>query len=468
MSSAMTIELEWLPPFQGSEEVRRTSAAIQIRFGSENATRFEDSWSQSVQNGARVSAYPLALWLASSWWRIRWEPLPSRIRLAPDRIPADANWRMSHELPAAGYGFIWPPLAFASDGQAIWVNCSRSPALSGEPVRYLSDFEAFVPAQEFERETDNFLDLVLRRLDSLGETELHILWREVLAERADLTQSAARRLEARLGYEPDEAPLTLLERLIELASQAGPSAVDEIAPVCAGSDPTYTLNEVIELASQPGIRGRVSVPPEASVADGTMPPWQRARRLTNAVRKSLGLGTEPLNDETLAELLQIPSDHLNGRAKSFSHAPMGLAVRTGNSEELKLLFRKRNRPARRFEAARFIADYLCAERRDRWLPITDAATARQKLQRAFAAEFLCPIQSLRDYLGDEFLPEAFEDAAEHFGISEMAVKSHLANHHLIPRSLNESQERVPGLDAASEPSSSDAIPPRPKRRHCLD
>ena len=439
MSSAMSIELEWLPPFEGMEEVRRTSATMQIRFGSENATRFEDAWSQSVQNGARVSAYPLALWLASSWWRIRWEPLPSRIRLAQDGIPADADWRMSHELSAAGYGFIWPQVAFASDGQVIGVSCRRSPALSGEPVRYLSEFETSVPAREFERETDHFMDLVLRRLDSLGETELHILWREVLAERADPTQSAARRLEARLGYEPDDAPLTLLERLFELASQAGPGATDEIAPVCAGSNPSDALNEVMNLASQPGVRGRVSVPAEASVEDGPVPPWHRARRLATAVRESLGFGNEPLKDETLAELLQIRADHLNRPAESLPHAPMGLAVRTGDSGELKLLFRKRNRPARRFEAARFIADHLCAEPRDRWFPITDAATGRQKLQRAFAAEFLCPIESLRKYLGDEFLPEAFEDAAEHFGISEMAVKSHLANHHLIPRTLAEPQ-----------------------------
>src|ERR1019366_5492696 len=181
----------------------RTSATIQIRFGSENATRFEDAWSQSVQHGARVSAYPLALWLASSWWRIRWEPLPSRIRLVQNEIPVDADWRMSHELPAAGYGFIWPQVSFASDGQGILVSCRRSPALSDEPVRYLSEFEVFVPVRDFEKETDKFLDLVLRRLDSLGETELHILWREVLGERADPTQSAARRIEARLGYEPD-------------------------------------------------------------------------------------------------------------------------------------------------------------------------------------------------------------------------------------------------------------------------
>lgn len=429
----MTIGLEWLPPFKGTEEVRRTSATIQICFGSENATRFEDSWSQSVQHGARVSAYPLALWLASSWWRIRWEPEPSRIRLAPDRIP---DWRMNHELPAAGYGFIWPQLAFASDGQVISVNCRRSGALSGEPVRYLSEFETFVPAQEFETEIDNFLDLVLRRLDSLGETDLHILWREVRAERADPTEATARRLEARLGYEPDEAPLTLLERLLKLSSQTGSSAVDEIAPVCAGSDPTQTLNEVMHLASQPGVHGRVSMATQATVADRGTPPWALGRRLASDVRKSLGIGNAPLNDQTLTELLEIPSGHLNGPPMS-AHAPIGLAVLTGNNDELKLLFRKGNRPGRRFEAARFIADYLCAEGGDRWLPITDAATARQKLQRAFAAEFLCPIESLRDYLGNEFLPEAFENAAEHFGISEMAVKSHLANNHLIPRALVE-------------------------------
>jgi hypothetical protein len=439
MTSAMAIELEWLPPFAGMEEVGRTSATIQIRFGSENATRFEDAWSQSVQHGARVSAYPLALWLASSWWRIRWEPLPSRIRLVQSEIPADADWRMSHELPAAGFGFIWPQLSFASDGQGILVSCRRSPALSDEPVRYLSEFEVFVPARDFERETDKFMDLVLRRLDNLGETELHVLWREVLSERADPIQSAARRIEARLGYEPDDAPLTLLERLLELASQAGPGAVDEIAPVCAGSNPAGTFDEVINFASQPGVRGRISVPAEAVVEDPRIPPWHRARLLAASVRESLGLGTDPLNDETLAEILQIRPDHLNRPVESSPHAPMGLAVRGTDSEELKLLFRKRNRPARRFEAARFIADHLCGERRDRWLPITDAATVRQKLQRAFAAEFLCPIEPLRKYLGDEFLPEAFEDAAEHFGISEMAVKSHLANHHLIPRTLVESQ-----------------------------
>jgi len=431
----MSIELKWLPPFQGADEIGRTSAAIQIRFGAENATRFEDAWSESVQEGARVSAYPLAIWLASSWWRLRWEPLPARIRLTQDLVPADTNWRLSHELPAAGYGFIWPQLVFASDGESIRVSCRRSPALSNEPVHYLSDFEVAFPAREFEREIDNFMDLVLRRLDKLGETELHVLWRDVLAERADREQTAARKIEARLGYDADEASLDLLERFLGLATEAGADTTDEIAPVCAGSDPLGVLKNVINLASRPGIQGRISIPTHAGVQNGALPPWQRARQFAAAIRESLSLGVDPLNDKTLSELLQISADDLN--AKPSAYAPMGLAVRTGN-QGLKLLFHKKNRLARRFEAARFIADYISAEESDRWLPITDSGTARQKLQRAFAAEFLCPIDSLRSYLGDDFLPEAFEEAAEHFGISEMAIKSHLANHHLIPRTLVDS------------------------------
>jgi len=437
MSSGMAIQLDWLPPFQGTAEVQRTSATVEIRFGSENATRFEDAWSQSVQQGARVSAYPLALWLASSWWRIRWEPLPSRIRLLPDRSLADTGWRMSHELPAAGYGFIWPLLTFASDGEAILVNCRRSGALSSEPVQYLSEFDVFVPASEFERETDRFMELVLRRLDSLGQTELHVLWSEVLAERADPAQSAARRFEARLGYEPDEAPEPLLQRLLELAPETGLDAADEIAPVCSGSNPAETLDEVVDLASRPGILGRFAVSQSGFVANGKALPWQRGRRLADSLRESLSFGSQPLEDQALADLLQISPAHLTELPQSPNPALMGLAVRTGGSGQVKLLFRKRNRPARRFEAARFIADYLCASH-DHWLPITDAATARQKVQRAFAAEFLCPIESLRAYLGNEFLPEAFEDAAEHFGISEIAIKSHLANHHLIPHALLDS------------------------------
>jgi hypothetical protein len=437
LSTPFHIDLDWLPPFQGSEEIRRTSAAIRIAVGAENATRYEDEFSQSVQQAVRASAYPLALWLASSWWRIRWEPLPSRIRLSDAELPADVSWRMSHELAAAGHGFVWPRLIFASDGDTISVQCRASSPLSEEPVRYLSEFDAWVKADEFESAVDRFVELVVRRLDNLGETDLHVLWQELLAERADPQQSAGRRIEARLGYDPDEAPPELIERCVHLAAQAGEGAVDEIAPVCAGREPDHTLDEVIRLASRPGISGKISLGTKSFDRDRNLAPWQTARRLARELRSDLGLGTGGIGNETLAELIGVHAQDLSVPTTPSTLGPIGLAVRNGSGNELKFLFRRRNEAGRRFEAARFIADFLSPEQHDRWLPLTDAATARQKLQRAFAAEFLCPIESLKSFLGAEFLPEAFEEAAEHFGISERTVTSHLANHHLIPRDFVE-------------------------------
>ena len=64
-------------------------------------------------------------------------------------------------------------------------------------------------------------------------------------------------------------------------------------------------------------------------------------------------------------------------------------------------------------------------------PSTDLSTARQKFQRAFAAEFLCPIDELKAFLDDDYSESAIEDAAAHFDVSERTVESPLANNGVL-------------------------------------
>jgi Zn-dependent peptidase ImmA (M78 family) len=109
-----------------------------------------------------------------------------------------------------------------------------------------------------------------------------------------------------------------------------------------------------------------------------------------------------------------------------------LAVRTEADNNLRFVFRKARKDARRFEAARFLGDFLMASPDDRWLPLTDTKTARQKMQRAFAAEFLMPIEELVGFMGNDFSNERMESAAEEFQVSSLAVRSHLANSNHIP------------------------------------
>ena len=71
MTSDFTIKTSWQSPHPGPEEIRHTAAELQITVGNDSATRVDDTWSQSVQDRILVAAYPLALWFASSWWRLR-------------------------------------------------------------------------------------------------------------------------------------------------------------------------------------------------------------------------------------------------------------------------------------------------------------------------------------------------------------------------------------------------------------
>lgn len=424
MTTDFRIDLSWSTAAHGSPAIRQTSALMNISLGQNVATRFEDAWSKSIQQSVYVSAYPLALWLASSWWRLRWEPLPYKGQ-------PDSSWRMAHEMPSAGHGYLWPLLTFASDGEMIEVNCRPSNPLNAEPIHYVADFRTLVEAQNFERAVTDFIDLVVARLDAVGvpRTELQSLWEDIRSERNDPQQTVGRILEARLGYEPDDAPDGLILRLLALSENAGSSTAQELAPVCAGRHGAEILERIEGLAQSEGAQARFHLPnvSQFPTEDGT--PWQRGRQLARDVRTLLGLGSAPLSDADLANLLQITGDVFQRGSLTAPSEPVGLGVRSGRNGDgdVKLIFRKRNRPGRRFEAARFMADQLSTPAQERWLAITDTATARQKLQRAFAAEFLSPIASLDEYLEQDYSPEAVEAAGEHFGVSELAIKSHLAN-----------------------------------------
>lgn len=67
------------------------------------------------------------------------------------------------------------------------------------------------------------------------------------------------------------------------------------------------------------------------------------------------------------------------------------------------------------------------------MPVTRAKTARQKLQRAFAAELLCPSQALQDMLPQDPEDDDVEGAARHFEVSPLLVRTSLVNKGLLPR-----------------------------------
>ena len=427
--------VRWENPIHGSPEVAATAAEISVMCGHRNATMAYDKWARSTREEVFLSAYPLALWLAESWWRLQWEPAP----IPP--LHRTTSWRMAHEMPAAGHGFLWPSLTFFSDGDFVEIICSPSEIDSQEPLRYLSNFNVSVPLDTFEGVLSNFIDTVLARLYSMRESnsDLKNLWQWVLEERADTYLSFRRQLEARLGYDMEEAPEGLLNDIHKMAANAGNGAIAEIASGVADGDPVSTFATVQELAKTQGVQGKIEVPKNVQqklkkIRRGKNVPWERGRQLANMARRNWNLNGDIVADKHLLEILQI-SETTFGKFSppNQQRLPLGLSIKKEGSEQLNFLFRARQNSSRRFEAARFLADWLMESEHDLWFPATDAKTARQKVQRAFAAEFLCPIESLTEFLNTDFSEDKIEDAAAHFAVSSWTILSHLVNHGKLSR-----------------------------------
>ena len=97
---------------------------------------------------------------------------------------------------------------------------------------------------------------------------------------------------------------------------------------------------------------------------------------------------------------------------------------TGSRSRIAL--RSKWEAGRRFDLARLLGDRLLGQD-EPLLPATRAYTYRQKAQRAFAAELLCPYHAVRDFLGTDRSAERREEAASYFNVSPLAISTVLVN-----------------------------------------
>lgn len=429
--NSLSLNFDWLTSGNDSPEIRQTMGMFGLKVGNISLTRNEDTWSQTIRDSVLVSAYPLAAWMVSSWWRLLYEPLP------PTGTNPSVNWRMAHELTAANQGFIWPRVILASDTELMQIWSIASNAIEQQSVRYINSLDRPFPVNllEFEQTASAFIESVLSRLDATGITDapLASLWQEVQEELADPYASQYRRREAELGFDPDECPEDLVTDALELAEKIGHNTFSEVAPAY-GEDISATRPlsaKINELIQESGLDGKPDVSVDHSASqEFSKAPWQKANEVASRLRDAIDIEEKPVTDDQLYDLLGL------SKAEYEAFAPprqqrISIAVpleQTG----FKFHTRKRHPIAKRFELARFIADYLLyGNSGASWLANTDLRTSRQKYQRAFAAEFLCPLSSLQAYLDNDYSESAVEEAAEHFQVSSQTVESILINNGLV-------------------------------------
>ena len=414
-------------------EDEATLGELGIHVGQTCLTQAVDSETDEPRDGANLSAYRLAEWLAWHWWRLRWEPARQRRR--------DVDWSAAHDLACIGDGWLWPNITIKSDGVCIVFDTRPSKAVPTEPLRYTTSGTAIIPAATFEEGIDDFVTSVLTRLEecTCQNTDLHSMWSELSSERQDGEISLYRRFEAYLGFDPDEAEPALIERLIEKGKAVGLDAMSEVA-----ADDHRGALGLDDTAREFGFDTRPcdgvqSVPALPAVDRSQVHAWQVGVGVARQLRGQENLGDDPIPNARLADLCGV-SEHVLSRKELTGNIAFTFALDAEDSRKGRVVLRSAGEQGRRFAIARLLADRLLDERNELLHPATGAYTYRQKLQRAFAGEFLCPVDSLLFFLNGDFSDEKQQDAAEHFNVSPLAVQTLLVNNRHLDREESELQD----------------------------
>ena len=440
MSDELTLSLSSEKLDLGSTEERATFGSLVMTANGRLLTAVEDVSRGEILRGPRVAGYSLAEWLVWNWWRIRWEfGRPSESSSARD-------WDFAHRMSAVGDGYDWPRIEIFSDGPRSYLASEPSRDAGVLLFRYISTAgREEVPANSLDDAVDGFVGHVLARIEDEGvrDSNLHRLWRDLDAERGDRELSRFRKLEAQLGCDPDEADEAAMRNHLEDASAFGDEAWGEVAadPKLRGGRAGYMMSaqEIVEIARRKGfdadwndavsLSDREHLPPT-----GTVKAWQVGHSIADSLRNQEDLNGQPITDEQLSALTGTSVKTISQPGRDFNGISFSL---TQDEHGARVALGPKWKTGRRFWLARLLGGRLFGQLTDqpveRLLPATRTYSYRQKVQRAFAAEFLSPFSEVDDMLGGDYSEESQFEAATRFDVSPLLIQTQLVNHGRIDR-----------------------------------
>jgi len=417
---------------KGSDDV----AEISLRVGDKVISRIADTEKGTVRDFFRASATGLALWLADNWWRLRWETIR-------DTGFPSVDWRLRHELNSASGGALWPPVMIFSVGNRIAFAPSVGKNYISGPQSYFEFKIGMVAADEYERELDHLFDAILKHCANTQDgNALNTLLKQITTERSDPELAAWRRLEACLGFDPDEAPDEVIDALIKLEDVAGADGIEEVAHAQPGANAAQSLNLAIEATRESKVEIDLSLA-NSLTGDWNLPsfasPWQMAEAAASELRSIIGVTSGLLSHTVVADIFRVRWDDLKSSTATARKLPYG--ARIGDETKSRVALQTSKPYDRRFELARQLGDAVW--KKDTGFGIVSRSKSdRQKFQRAFAHSLLCPFDDLQRVIDvNDPTHEAMKKAARMFGVHPSVVRNQLVYKGYIPfENTNEETE----------------------------
>ena len=425
----MKFSVEWVDGgTNAAAEERATLCDLRILLGNENACRFLDDVANKTFDALTVPAVHLAEGIARDWWRI-FGRRDHRQSLLPYRT-----------------GFILPDLRLGFDGTAFEV-VGHQQHCANPGLRFWQVEGESASRADAEAALAGFVQAVVDKLASEGieHCEVALAWARVAASRTDAAEAAFCEAAGALGVDPyaisdDDAQfieqageLFAGEALIEFLA-GGNRIVDGVR--LPFSRRWSTLAWLRDLESRQRYESNLPKLAELRNQFETSPmrrpgerPWAQGYRMARILSKELNVnGSRLRTPEALAK-------KLNG--KHFQRVPgpdvetgiRAVVAPTGAGPGIHLRDRNRGRfhwapQAETFALARSIGDALCLPQFGRRVVNNLHDAEQQAVGRAFAAEFLAPVENVLD-MAKEGLDN--EEIASEFNVSPQVVQHQLDN-----------------------------------------
>ena len=317
--------------------------------------------SKGYATGPRVSGYHFAEWLIWNWWRLRWEPGPPG---PPGKHGRDVlrRWDSAHRTATIGEGYVWPNVVISSDGFRCAVIAEPSQELKAVPFRYLGAARMeVVPAGDLEAEIDRFARQVLGILDNANvhDTNLHRLWNDLRTERTDPDSTRFRRLEARLGFDPDEIDERTISSYLDDAKEIGDNAVEELAAHAAHLDRganVASASALRQISIDRGFDANADAAVRLNFESrewAENPAWRTGEDAARAIRRQENLGTDPVCNARLADLAGTTMSAIENISVCSDELSFIIA---GDGNRSRLALRPKWETGRRFDLARLIGE----------------------------------------------------------------------------------------------------------------
>lgn len=405
-------------------------ADISLRLGEVIVSKIIDMDTRREREFFRASATSVALWLADNWWRLRWETYP----YLKDVLLPSAGWRLRHELNSANGGAMWPPVMIYSVGNRIVFAPSAAKRLVDGPQSYVPFEISMISATLYEAELDNLFQSVIGHCaKTVDGTALKNIINQISTERSDPELAAWRRLEACLGFDADEAPDEVINSLVELENVAGEDGVEEAAHAQPGENAAVSLGKVIDATLQSNLTVDLSLAEEIRNNLGecqiNMAPWQMAKEAATHLRSILDVEMGEFNNVSLSDAFRTRWQDLKLASSTARDLQYGARINSERGAKISLQFS--SEIDRRFELARQFGDAIW-ENNTQFGIVSRSKTDRQKFQRAFANNLLCPIDAIHEVVNDPKNKSVRAEASRCLKVRESVIRNQLVYAGYLP------------------------------------